>query len=41
MLYPGSHFRMADEMLETYIRQTIQSHQGPEVVIAWQGANRP
>jgi uncharacterized protein len=37
MLYPGSHFRMADEMLETYIRQTIQCHQGPEVVIAWQG----
>ncbi len=37
MLYPGSQFRMADEMLETYIRQTIQSHHGPEVVIAWQG----
>jgi serine-type anaerobic sulfatase-maturating enzyme len=37
MLYPGSKFRMADELLETYIRQTIQAHQGPEVVIAWQG----
>jgi uncharacterized protein len=37
MLYPGSKFRMADEMLETYIRQTVQAHQGPEVVIAWQG----
>ncbi len=24
MLYPGSQFRMADEMLETYIRQAIQ-----------------
>jgi len=37
MLYPGSQFRMADEMLETYIRQIIQAHKGPEVVIAWQG----
>ena len=37
MLYPDSNFRMADEMLETYIRQTIQAHQGPEIVIAWQG----
>jgi uncharacterized protein len=37
MLYPDSDFRMADEMLETYIRQTIQAHQSPEIVIAWQG----
>lgn len=37
MLYPGSEFRMADELLETYIRQTIQAHQSPEIVIAWQG----
>jgi uncharacterized protein len=37
MLYPGSRFRMADEMLETYIRQLIESHRTPEVVIAWQG----
>jgi hypothetical protein len=37
MLYPGSEFRMADEMLEAYIRQTIQAHQSPEIVIAWQG----
>ena len=38
MLYPGSRFRMADELLETYIRQVIEAHaRVPEVVIAWQG----
>src|SRR5438034_3092607 len=37
MLYPGSRFRMADELLETYIRQLIESHRTPEVTIAWQG----
>lgn len=37
MLYPDSDFRMADEMLEAYIRQTIQAHQSPEIVVAWQG----
>ena len=37
MLYPDSDFRMADEMLEAYIRQTIQAHQSPEIVISWQG----
>src|SRR5437763_4110549 len=38
MLYPGSRFRMADELLETYIRQLIESHaRVPEVAIAWQG----
>ena len=37
MLYPGSRFRMADEMLETYIRQLIEGHQAPEVTVAWQG----
>jgi uncharacterized protein len=37
MLYPGSRFRMADELLETYIRQLIESQQMPEVSIAWQG----
>jgi len=37
MLYPGSRFRMADELLETYIRQLLESHQVPEVNIAWQG----
>jgi uncharacterized protein len=37
MLYPGSRFRMADDLLETYIRQTIESQQGDFVTIAWQG----
>jgi serine-type anaerobic sulfatase-maturating enzyme len=38
MLYPGSRFRMADDLLETYIRQLIEAHaRVPEVVIAWQG----
>jgi len=37
MLYPGSRFRMADELLETYIKQLLESHRTPEVTIAWQG----
>jgi len=38
MLYPGSRFRMADDLLETYIRQLIEAHASvPEVTIAWQG----
>lgn len=37
MLYPGSRFRMADELLETYIQQLLEAHQIPEVTIAWQG----
>ena len=37
LLYPGSRFRMADELLEKYIRQLIESHQTPEITIAWQG----
>lgn len=36
-LYPESSFRMTDEVLESYIRQTIECNQGPEVAIAWQG----
>ena len=36
-LYKGSSFRMTDEMLETYIRQLIESHNIPEVTVAWQG----
>ena len=36
-LYPGDRFRMADEVLETYIRQVIESQAAPEVTIAWQG----
>ncbi len=38
MLYPGSRFRMADGLLETYLRQLIEAQAGaPEVVVAWQG----
>jgi uncharacterized protein len=37
MLYPGSRFRMADELLEQYIRQLIEAHRTPQVTIAWQG----
>jgi len=38
MLYPSSRFRMADELLEAYLRQLIEAHAGvPEVTIAWQG----
>jgi uncharacterized protein len=36
-LYPGSAFRMSDEVMESYIRQTIEAHRGPEVTLAWQG----
>jgi uncharacterized protein len=37
MLYPGSRFRMADELLETYLKQLLESHRTPEVTVAWQG----
>ena len=38
MLYPDSRFRMAEELLETYLRQLIEAHSRvPEVTIAWQG----
>ena len=37
MLYPGSRFRMADDLLETYVRQLIEAHRVPEVQLAWQG----
>jgi uncharacterized protein len=36
-LYPDSPFRMSDEVLETYLRQVIESQDGPQVTIAWQG----
>jgi uncharacterized protein len=36
-LYPGSKFRMTDEILEIYIRQLIEAHKTPEVTVAWQG----
>ncbi len=37
MLYPGSRFRMADELLEEYTRQYIAAQRVPEVTFAWQG----
>ena len=37
MLYPGDRFRMADDLLETYIQQLLESHRTPDVTIAWQG----
>jgi uncharacterized protein len=38
MLYPGSRFRMVDDLLETYIRQLVEAHsQAPVVTVAWQG----
>jgi len=36
-LYPGSSFRMSDEVHEAYIRQLLEAHQVPQVTIAWQG----
>jgi uncharacterized protein len=38
MLYPGSRFRMAEDLLEIYLRQLIEAHaRVSEVTIAWQG----
>ena len=37
MLYPGDRFRMADELLEEYLRQLLESHKTPNVTVAWQG----
>ncbi len=37
-LYPDkSQFRMPDEVLESFIRQKIQTHKVPRVSFAWQG----
>jgi len=36
-MYPGSDFRMADEVHEAYIRQLLGAHQVPSITIAWQG----
>jgi uncharacterized protein len=37
VFYPGSKFRMADDVLELYIKQLIEGHQTDRVTIAWQG----
>lgn len=36
-LYPGSLFRMSDEVMSHYIRQTLAAHGSTEVSISWQG----
>jgi uncharacterized protein len=36
-LYPGSSFRMSDEIHESYIRQLFEAHHVPQVTVAWQG----
>ena len=36
-LYPGSKFRMSEEVMESYIRQTIEAQSAQEITIAWQG----
>ena len=37
LMYPGSRFRMANDLLEDYTRQYIEAQQVPEVTFAWQG----
>lgn len=36
-LYPGSSFRMTDEVLESYVRQTCASSRAASVTLSWQG----
>jgi uncharacterized protein len=36
-LYPGSDFRMSDEVHEAYIKQLLEAHRVPQVTVAWQG----
>ncbi len=36
-LYPGSDFRMSDELLEEFVRQYIETQDVPEITFAWQG----
>jgi uncharacterized protein len=36
-LYPDSKFQMSEDILEMYLKQHLESHQAPDVVIAWQG----
>ncbi len=37
MLYPGSRFQMAEDLLAIYLKQLLESHRAPEVDVAWQG----
>ena len=36
-LYPGSDFRMTDEVMEAAVEQVLATHPGPEVGLGWQG----
>lgn len=36
-MYAGSRFRMDDDLLETFVRQHIESQRIPEVTFTWQG----
>jgi uncharacterized protein len=36
-LYPGDRFRMRNDVMRNWIRQTIEAHRLPEVVLAFQG----
>jgi uncharacterized protein len=36
-LYPGSDFRMSDEVMEAYIEQTVRAQRVPHATLAWQG----
>ena len=36
-LYPGSDFRMSDDVMQAYVAQTIEAQQVPFVTLAWQG----
>ena len=36
-LYPGSQFRMSDDVLEQHVRQLLDSQHGHHVSLAWQG----
>lgn len=36
-LYPGSKFRMSDEVLESYLKAYLGSHPGSQVELMWQG----
>ena len=36
-LYPGSDFRMTDDVMQAFVRQTIEGQRAPFVTLAWQG----
>lgn len=36
-LYPGSNFRMTEELLESFTRRYIESQNAPQVNFTWQG----